>query len=219
MSKYYLMKFKNDYCDEFEVQGFSLITLEHYKMYKFVFDNQDKYTESFDIGFGSNEELYFENLSEFLDHITVFEISTNDYRSINAYFGSDYGLVNPFQNIEYFAKKLGYRKQPIIKEPTLYQIVNLSSNIAWLINATKDDIINYAKHVDISNRDKITNITQAVKVIQENPHAYVFKQHNYLNDTKTAMIIGTSSNEFVSLHDFLLKYDYWYKQENTLTSK
>lgn len=116
MSKYYLMKFKNDYCDEFEVQGFSLITLEHYKIYKFVFDNQDKYTESFDIGFGSNEDLYFENLSEFLDCITVFEISTNDYRSINAYFGNNYGLVNPFENIEYFAKKLGYKRESLFKK-------------------------------------------------------------------------------------------------------
>ena len=146
MSKYYLMKFASYYCDEFEVQGFSLITLEHYKMYKFVFDNQDKYTESFDIGFGSNEELYFENLSEFLDHITVFEISTNDYRSINAYFGSDYGLVNPFKDIEYFAKELGYKRQSIFKEPTLYKIVNSNSDIAWLVNARSEEHTSNSSH-------------------------------------------------------------------------
>ena len=113
MSKYYLMNFESDYADEFNVEGFSLITLDQYKMYQFLVNNQDKYTESFDIGFGSNQELYFENLSEFLDCIAVAEISTNDYRSINAYFGNNYGLVHPFKDIEYFAKKLGYKRESL----------------------------------------------------------------------------------------------------------
>ena len=213
MSKYYLMKFESDYCDEFNVQGFSLITLDQYKMYQFVVDNKDKHTENFDIGFGSNQELYFEDLSEFLDCISVHEISTNDHRSINAYFGSNYGLVHPFKNIKYFAEELGYKKQPIIKEPVLYKIMNTSSYTEWLVNATREDIVNYAKHKDISNRDKITTLAQAIEVIEKYPNTIVIKQHNYLNDTKTAMIMGNHLNEFVSLHEFLLKHDYWYKQE------
>lgn len=216
MSKYYLMKFESDYCDEFEVQGFSLITLDQYKMYQFLVNNQDKYTESFDIGFGTNEEIYFENLSEFLDCISIDEISTNDHRSIHAYFGDNYGLVHPIKDIEYFAEKLGYKKQPIIKKPTLYKIVNTNSDIAWLVNATKDDIINYAKHVDISNRDKITNITQAIEALEEYPHTIVSKQNGYdlyENDKKMAMILSNETGEFVSLHEYLLKHDYWYKKE------
>lgn len=213
MAKYYLMKFESDYCDEFEVQGFSLITLDQYKMYQFVADNQDKHTESFDIGFGTNEEIYFENLSEFLDCISIDEISTNDHRSINAYFGDNYGLVHPFKNIEYFAEELGYKKQSIIKQPTLYKIMNTNSYIEWLVNATREDIINYAKHKDISNRDKITKLAQAIEVIEEYPHTIVIKQHNYLNNTKTAMIMSNHLNEFVSLHEYLLKHDYWYKKE------
>lgn len=115
MSKYYLMKFDCYYADEFDVQGFSLITLDEYKMYKFVFDNQDKYIGDFDIGFGSNEEIYFSNLSEYLEHITVRELSTNEYRSIFSQLGSSYGLVSPIKNIKCFAEKLGYKKEPIIK--------------------------------------------------------------------------------------------------------
>lgn len=213
MSKYYLMKFESDYCDEFNVQGFSLITLDQYKMYQFVADNKDKHTESFDIGFGTNEEIYFENLSEFLDCISIDEISTNDHRSINAYFGDNYGLVHPFKNIEYFAEELGYKKQPIIKQPTLYKIMNTSSNIEWLVNATREDIINYAKHKDIPNRDKITKLAQAIEVLEKYPNTIVIRQHDYLNDTKIAMIMGNHLNEFVSLHEYLLKYDYWYKEE------
>ena len=116
MSKYYLMKFESYYCDEFEVQGFSLINLDQYKMYEFLVDNQDSYTESFDIGFGSNQELYFDDLSEFLDCITVDEISTNDHRSINAYFGNNYGLVHPFKDVEYFVEKLGYKRESLFKK-------------------------------------------------------------------------------------------------------
>ena len=113
MAKYYLMQFESDYCDEFEVQGFSLITLDQYKMYQFVVDHQDEYIDDFDISFGSNEELYFEDLSDFLDYVTVHEISTNDYRSINAYFGNNYGLVHPFKEIEYFAEKLDYKRKSL----------------------------------------------------------------------------------------------------------
>lgn len=115
MSKYYLMKFDCYYADEFRVQGFSIITLDEYKMYQFVVDNQDKYTNSFDIGFGSNQEIYFENLSEFLSCVEVLELSINDYRGISSQLGSSYGLVSPFRNIEYFAEELGYKKEPIIK--------------------------------------------------------------------------------------------------------
>lgn len=212
MSKYYLMKFNSDYCDEFEVQGFSIITLDEYKMYQFVVDNQDKYTNSFDIGFGSNQEIYFENLSEFLSCVEVSELSINDYRGISSQLGSSYGLVSPIEDIKYFAEELGYKKEPIIKKPTLYKIMNTSSNIEWLVNATKEDIINYAKHKTY-NRDKITKLAQAIEAIEEYPNTIVIKQHNYLDDTKTAMIMGNNLNEFVSLHEFLLKHDYWYEKE------
>ena len=116
MSKYYLMEFESDYCDEFEVRGFSVVTLDQYKMYEFVVDNQDKYTGNFDICFGSNEELYFENISEFLDCITVEEISNNDARTLNGYFGGNYGLVHPIRDIEYFAEKLGYKRESLFKK-------------------------------------------------------------------------------------------------------
>ena len=213
MSKYYLMQFNDNYCDEFDVQGFSLITLDQYKMYEFVVNNVNKYYGSYTVGIGSNEDIEYQTLSEFLSCIKVSEISTNDYRSINTYFGNNYGLVYPISDIEFIAEELDYKKEPVIKKPVLYKIMNTSSDITWLVNATKEDIINYAKHKDISNRDKITKLAQAIEVIEKYPNTIVIKQHNYLNDTKVAMIMGNSLNEFVSLHEYLLKYDYWYKKE------
>ena len=109
---------------------------------------------------------------------------------------------------------MGYKKEPVIKKPVLYKIMNTNSNIVWLVNATREDIINYAKHKDISNRDKITKLAQAIEVIEKYPNTIVIKQHNYLNDTKVAMIMGNHLNEFVNLHEFLLKHDYWYKKRN-----
>ena len=94
--------------------------------------------------------------------------------------------------------------------------MNTSSNTVWLVNATKEDIINYAKHEDISNRDKITNITHAIEVLEEYPNTLVLKQNGYdlyENDKKMAMILSNETSEFVSLHEFLLKCDYWYKKE------
>lgn len=214
MSKYYLMQFNDNYCDEFDVQGFSLITLDQYKMYEFVVNNVNKYYGSYTVGIGSNEDIEYQTLSEFLSCIKVSEISTNDYRSINAYFGNNYGLVYPISDIEFIAEELEYEKQPIIKkQPILYKIMNTNSYIEWLVNATREDIINYAKHKEPYNRNEITNVTKAIEVLEEYPNTIVLKQHNYLNDTKTAMIIGNHLNEFVSLHEYLLKHDYWYEKE------
>lgn len=209
----YLLKINADYRDDFGVEGFEVLTVDEYKMYQFVIDNQDKYNDCICIGFGSNQELFYDGLSDLLKDIRVQEISNNDSRVLEGYFGGSYGLVYPFEIIKDIAKELGYKKQPIIKEPVLYKIMNTNSYIEWLVNATKDDIINYAKHKDISNRDKITKLSQAIEVIEEYPHTIVIRQHDYLNDTKTAMIMGNHLNEFVNLHEYLLKHDYWYKEE------
>ena len=152
----YLLEISADYCDEFSVEGFQVLTVDEYKIYQFAVDNQDKYTDDIYIGFGSNQELYYDSFSDLLKDIKIKEISNNDSRVLEGYFGGSYGLVHPFGIIKDIAKELGYKKQPVIKKPTLYKIVNPNSDIAWLVNATKDDIIN--EHALYYRRDWYTNL-------------------------------------------------------------
>lgn len=111
----YLLEISADYCDEFSVEGFQVLTVDEYKIYQFVIDNQDKYNDCICIGFGSNQELFYDSLSDLLKDIRVQEISNNDSRVLEGYFGGSYGLVYPFEIIKDIAKELGYKKQPIIK--------------------------------------------------------------------------------------------------------
>ena len=102
----YLLEISADYYDEFSVEGFQVLTVDEYKMYQFVIDNQDKYNDNIYIGFGSNQELYYDSLSDLLKDIRVQEISNNDSKVLEGYFGGSYGLVYPFEIIKDVAKKL-----------------------------------------------------------------------------------------------------------------
>ena len=111
----YLLEISADYCDEFSVEGFQVLTVDEYKIYQFAVNNQDKYTDDIYIGFGTNQELYYDSFSDLLKDIRIKEISNNDSRVLEGYFGGSYGLVYPFEIIKDIVKELGYKKQPIIK--------------------------------------------------------------------------------------------------------
>lgn len=112
----YLLEISADYCDEFSVEGFQVLTVDEYKIYQFAVDNQDKYNDDIYIGFGTNQELYYDSFSDLLKDIRIKEISNNDSRVLEGYFGGSYGLAYPFKIIKDIAIELGYKKQPIIKK-------------------------------------------------------------------------------------------------------
>lgn len=99
----YLLKMYEDYCDEFTASGYNLCDEEDKKKYDYVMQNYNKYEEkddTFYVGFGTNEDIEYENVKEFLDSIEVEEVSDEDAKIICKHIGGSYGLLEPLWHIE-----------------------------------------------------------------------------------------------------------------------
>lgn len=106
MNKYYLLEFSDYYCDEFKVQGFQTITEKQFEVLQFVENNKNKIGKALEIGFGSNDTLFYDSIEDFLNCINISEITQNDYNIIQNIFRGGYGLVEPFKEVKYLFKYL-----------------------------------------------------------------------------------------------------------------
>lgn len=76
---FYLVTFSADWADEFEVKGFELMTEVECKKYKEVIK---KLTDSFELDFGTNEELSFENGKSLNSSLTYKKITEDEFKLI-----------------------------------------------------------------------------------------------------------------------------------------
>lgn len=87
--KYYLAKFEDNCADEFDVYGFVVLDEEEYNNYMDICKKCEKLTEDgklsefddFEIGCGTNESIYFENVSDFILSPTITEITESQYET------------------------------------------------------------------------------------------------------------------------------------------
>lgn len=92
MSKFYLVRFTEDYADEFDVSGMKIFTEEEYVSF---IDNQ-KYAkdlerkgeivtgefEEIELYFGTNEWLSFETVDEIIKALDVREITEQEFNTL-----------------------------------------------------------------------------------------------------------------------------------------
>ena len=90
MSKKYLLSYKDNYADEFNVEGFQLMTegdLENFKSKAIkCFDELGGY----DFCIGSNETLRYDDHADFMSYITIKEISDIEYYVMRTVLDSFY---------------------------------------------------------------------------------------------------------------------------------
>lgn len=85
--KYYLVKYEDDYADEFSVYGLALLTDEDKKFFNSITQEQLPITHYI----GTNEEIKYTNLSNLLDCYVWIEISELEYNLLDKLIGSNYG--------------------------------------------------------------------------------------------------------------------------------
>ena len=80
-NKYYLIRYKGNYADEFNVESFSVETEDEYNEFmnavKIVGDN-DGYIS---INVGTNESIEYDDINEYTYDLTITEISESDYET------------------------------------------------------------------------------------------------------------------------------------------
>lgn len=105
MSKFYYIQTSDNYADEFDVDGFCVLTEKDYleckartekaleEHFKVSADKKNRYGRGgeYEYYFGTNEQLLWSSASEYWSVIKVKEIQEDQYKTIKEVIGSYYG--------------------------------------------------------------------------------------------------------------------------------
>ena len=102
---YYLVKYADDYADEFDVSGFVTLTSEEMNEFDAALNRLEKImkTRDFTFYFGTNEEMVYKDFKYFLEAISVSIISQKEGAFLLKQFGKKYG-THPYLDIMNFVK-------------------------------------------------------------------------------------------------------------------
>jgi len=108
MGKKILLIFKDDWADEMDVEGFDILSKEHWE-YKKIEIKATEFPR--DVAFGSNQHLEYDDAEEYLKCFQVHEISDEEEKIIRKYFGIyHFGMIPLIEGeaSEDFYKEHGY---------------------------------------------------------------------------------------------------------------
>lgn len=83
-----LIKHKDNWADEIDLEGFSIMDSEAWNKKK---EEISKIAKSFTVYVGTNEEIDYNNGNEFLKTLTVNEISDSEFEFLKKNFGVEFG--------------------------------------------------------------------------------------------------------------------------------
>lgn len=93
--EYLLVTVDADYADEFDVCHAYVMTREGYNECVKV-SKENIGSGGGDVCFGTNEEIRFEDFSDYMSNISVKVISKEDYEAFNRMFGADFGMIDNY---------------------------------------------------------------------------------------------------------------------------
>ena len=97
LNKNYLVEFNDNYADEFDVDEF--VVMDGNRLHN-IFDKLENYDERISFYFGTNEDLEYDCGQDFLDRLTIKEISDSDNQVLLKLFGGGFGGVGAINHIE-----------------------------------------------------------------------------------------------------------------------
>lgn len=103
--KMLLIKFDSNYADEFDTEGFIVMSeldwLHHIVGVEKQFERRDKdhqpdkwgNREGIEVYFGTNEQIIYETFESYRSSFTTSELSDADFRTLERLFGKSYGPI------------------------------------------------------------------------------------------------------------------------------
>lgn len=97
------IEFNSNYADEFDISGFLIMSEEEWEEHKLVAEKRFSSLEpterstrrgespSLEVYFGTNEQIIYESLSEYLRSFTVTEISDEERATLEKFFKPSWG--------------------------------------------------------------------------------------------------------------------------------
>jgi hypothetical protein len=83
MEKIYLVKFSSDWADEFDMNGFKVMSEEEFEKYKTGMNNEEY---PYEAGFGTNEWFDYEDAEDVMNDLTIVEISVSEAEVLTKLF-------------------------------------------------------------------------------------------------------------------------------------
>lgn len=140
INKYYLLTFSGNYADEFDLNEFTTMSGE--TVINFV-EYLKSYEEYFEVCFGTNEELSFDDGNDLLNQIDVKEITEEEFDVINKLFGGGFGdagvfdyVTDSLSEIDDEDYEVQYKKN---QEKQIKDLKNNLSNYNWTMLEIDDD--------------------------------------------------------------------------------
>ena len=97
--KYYLLKIKDIFADEFDLHGYLVLTESEYNNY---LEQVEQFKKGFKYNyyyFGTNEFLRYESAKDVLSDITIREITKDQYDGIESAGLKNFGYIIPYDII------------------------------------------------------------------------------------------------------------------------
>lgn len=100
--QYLLITVIQDWADEFDTYGFSIMLKSQYEEY---LENIKKYFneggEPVEVCFGTNENHYYESADDVIDCLTIKNISEPEFKTIKNLIGITFGNVSALNVLDY----------------------------------------------------------------------------------------------------------------------
>jgi hypothetical protein len=87
--KHYLLRYDDNWADEFDVEGFRIYDQEEYDDFKKRVKAAEYPQQMY---FGTNEGIDVDSAKDYLDRIDVTEITEAEAKVLNKFFDGDYGI-------------------------------------------------------------------------------------------------------------------------------
>ena len=141
VDKYYLLTFNGNYADEFDMSEFTI--MNGYSVINFT-DGLKSHDEEFEVYFGTNEELIFDDGNDLLSQITIKEITEEEYDVLDKLFGGSFGEAGVFDYVIDMATEIdededydvSYKQ---IKDNQIKELKSKLSNYDWTMLEIDDE--------------------------------------------------------------------------------
>lgn len=83
-----LLKYRNNYADEFDVKGFLVLSQSAWEEHKELASKVFKQNGEVEVGFGTNESISYHSLEDYLGSFKVSELTQDQYQVLWYLFGN-----------------------------------------------------------------------------------------------------------------------------------
>ena len=109
MKKHYILKFDDNYADEFYAHGSVIIDENQYKYFYSVVEQavntkdysklHEDYTSDVCVGLGSNEYIEYDNIADLMDSVKCTELTEDEYDILMKFGFDNFGFTDFWDTI------------------------------------------------------------------------------------------------------------------------